>query len=185
MSNEIPSSGFAFSLLFAVLACACNIQAGSETTSQTGAPAPAAAAAAGTPRVKLAAHAGDIESSGAAPSAEMVAKAGALTARLGNAVAPVPGSRVAFVNCEHAACSARLSATSLESLQASLASVSQDQQGRIGFVARERLDPYQGRSFEADLTLDTDAVRSVPADASALLDEAPAAAPIEAPATAP
>jgi hypothetical protein len=175
MSNAIVSLGKATILVLAL--GACNLQAGSETTSQPGAPAPAEAAAQVTPRSKLIAHAGDIESSGAAPSAEMVAKVGALTARLGSAVAAAPGSRVAFVNCEHEACSARVSATSLESLHAALSSVSQDQQGRIGFVARERLDPYQGRSFEADLTLDTDETRSVPADASELLDTGSTPAP--------
>jgi hypothetical protein len=176
MSNAIASLSKATVLVLAL--GACNLQAGTETTSQTGAPAPAAAAAEVTPRSKLILRAGDIESSEATPSAEMVAKVGALTARLGSAVAAAPGSRIAFVNCEHEACSARVSASSLEALQAALGNVSQDQQGRIGFVARERLDPYQGRSFEADLTLDTDATRSVPADASELLDTGSVRAPV-------
>jgi hypothetical protein len=177
MSTMIRSSAAIVGPLMLLCALGCNVQTASETSSQTGAPTPTPVAEQAAARVKIAARAADIESSGAAPSVQAVARAGALTTRLNGVIANVPGSRVAFVDCEQVACSARLSASSLESLRATLDSVGQDQQGRIAFVARERLDPYQGRSFEADITLDTDAPRGVPADANELLDNGAAAAP--------
>lgn len=101
----------------------------------------------------------------------MVAKVSALSGHLASLISPSESNRIAFVDCQGTACGARLSASSLGQLRDSLNRISQDQQGRVGFVVRERLDPYLGRSFEADLTLDSDDGRPVPEDVAELLQE--------------
>lgn len=163
-------------LLLACCVCSCELDADGEGHAPP-APAPARAPEA-SPRpvrvrppakAKLEARAAELEGTGLTPSAEMVAKISALNQHLDRLVSHSEGSRIAFVDCQGSACGARLSASNLGQLQDMLRGISQDQQGRVGFVVRERLDPYLGRSFEADLALDTDDGRPVPEDVAELL----------------
>jgi hypothetical protein len=123
-------------------------------------------------KAKLETHAAELESTGQPPSLETVAKITKLTEHLESLVSHSEGSRIAFVDCQGDRCGARLNASNLAQLHDMLSGISQDQRGRVGYTVRERLDPYLGRSFEADLTLDTDSARPVPADAAELLQAA-------------
>ena len=154
MSTTKPTLALAAATLAATLALSCNMNttAGTTTSESTG---PAAAPNLAAAPAKLEPRAADIESTGAPPSSEMVAKTNALAARLSSAIGQDEGVRVAFVSCEQAPCSARLSGSSLESLQQAVSDVERDQ-GQITATTREHLDPYQGRSFEADITLGPD-----------------------------
>jgi len=158
-------------MLASAFALSCNVTAGAGTTTTEEGTAPAAAPHVVAAPAKLPLHAGDLESTGQPPSSEMVVKTNALAARLGSAIGQSDTAHIAFVSCEQEPCSARVSAANLASLGQALQGISQDQAGRIGFVARERLDPYQGQSFEADVTVDTDEARAVPADPAELLSE--------------
>jgi hypothetical protein len=103
------------------------------------------------------------------PSPAVLQAVSTAQGKLETLAAGVEGARVRFVDCpEGASCTARLEATSLASLRSFLASVS-DQQGGIGFVVREQLDAYTGRTFVADVVLDGAGARAVPADEAALL----------------
>ena len=168
-------SSYLAALLLACCVCSCELDAGGEGRAS---PAPGRAPEA-SPRpvrieqpaeAKLEAHT-LLEDTGQTPSAEMVAKVSALNQHLSGLVSQSEGSRIAFVDCQGNACGARLSASNLGQLHDMLRSIDQDQQGRVGFVVRERLDPYLGRSFEADVTLDTDDARPVPEDVAELLQQ--------------
>jgi hypothetical protein len=103
------------------------------------------------------------------PSAAVLQAVGAARAKLEAVAAPLDGAKVRFVDCpEGAACTARLEAPSLTGLRDLLSGVSA-QQGGIGFVAREQLDGFTGRSFVADVTLGGGENRPVPADENVLL----------------
>ncbi|HVU51004.1 MAG TPA: hypothetical protein VHL80_09985 [Polyangia bacterium] len=104
------------------------------------------------------------------PSAAVMQAVGSVQAKLDAVTAVLEGTRVRFVDCnESAACSARLEAPSLAGLRDLLQSVSA-QQGGIGFVAREQLDAYTGRTFVADVTMGGgQATRPVPTDENELL----------------
>jgi hypothetical protein len=81
----------------------------------------------------------------------------------------VAGTRVRFVDCSaSAACAARLEAQSLAGMRDLLQSVSQ-QQGGVGFVVREQLDGFTGRTFVADVTLGAASARAVPTNENELL----------------
>jgi len=153
MSTKQPT--LAAATFTAMLLLSCNMSTGVSTTTTDETTAPAAAPHVVAPPAKLDLRAGDIESSGRPPSSEMVAKTNALAARLGSAIGQ-DQVRVAFVSCEQAPCSARLSSPTLEALQQAIDAVGRDQQGQIEATTRERLDPYMGRSFEADVTLAED-----------------------------
>jgi hypothetical protein len=89
--------------------------------------------------------------------------------KLDTIVAGLEGTKVRFVDCtESSSCSARLEAPSLAGLRDLLQAVSA-KQGGIGFVAREQLDAYTGRTFVADVTLGGTDTRPVPADENELL----------------
>jgi hypothetical protein len=103
------------------------------------------------------------------PSPAVLQAVGAAQGRLEGLAAKVEGARVRFVDCpEGASCTARLEAPSLAGLRTLLQSVS-DQQGGIGFVAREQLDAYTGQTFVADVNLNPTEAKAVPADEAALL----------------
>jgi hypothetical protein len=157
MSTKQSTLALAAAALASALALSCNVTAGAGTTTTEEGTAPAAAPHVVAPPAKLDLRAGDIESSGAPPSSEMVAKTNALATRLGSAIGQDQGVRIAFVSCEQAPCSARLSGSSMESLQQAIGDVQRDQQGQITATTRERLDPFMGQSFEADITLAPDA----------------------------
>jgi hypothetical protein len=90
-------------------------------------------------------------------------------AKLDGLTSGIAGTRVRFVDCSEAAsCTARLEAQSLGGLRDLLQGVSW-QQGGVGFVAREQLDAFTGRTFVADVTLGAGAARAVPTDENALL----------------
>lgn len=176
----IPNdTSYVAAFLVALCACSCSLDTGSGTKSHSP-PAPAPVAAASpeaasikhVTKTKLETHAAELESTGPTPSVETVAKVTALREHLDTLVSHVEGSRIAFVDCQGSSCGARLSASNIGQLQDMLRGISQDQEGRVGFVVRERLDPYLGGSYEADLTLDTDASRQVPEEAAELLQPA-------------
>jgi hypothetical protein len=111
----------------------------------------------------------DIETQAPPPSPAVLQAVGTTQVTLDGLAAGIDGTRVRFVDCsESASCTARLEAQSLTGLRDLLQSVSQ-QQGGVGFVAREQLDGYAGRTFVADVTLGASASRAVPADENALL----------------
>ncbi len=143
-------------LTFAAPLLSCSMNAGAGTSTSTDNPSPASAAKLPVPRARLDLGQAELESTGA-PSALIVAKTNALAARLGHAIGQDQGVRLAFVTCEQSPCGARLSGQSLEALQQAIADVEHDQQVPVSVVTRERLDPYMGRSFEADVTLAPDA----------------------------
>jgi hypothetical protein len=133
----------------------------------------------GSQQAAMPAGSGPGQVSGAPPQAETPASppspavmeaVGAAQTKLEAVTAGYDGARVRFVDCnESAACSARLEAPSLGGLRDVLQSVS-TQQGGIGFVAREQLDGYNGRTFVADITLGGgQATRPVPTDENELL----------------
>ena len=160
MSTKQHTLALAAATLSATLALSCNVNtsAGTTTSESTGtgeSTGPAATPNVAAPRAKLDVRAAGLESTGAPPSSELVAKTDALAARLGLAIGQDEGVRVAFVSCEQEPCSARLIAASLDSLQQAIADVQRDQ-GQISATTREHLDPYLGRSFEADITLAPD-----------------------------
>jgi hypothetical protein len=105
-----------------------------------------------------------------APSPAVMQAVSTAQSKLDAITSGFEGARVRFVDCsESAACSARLEAPSLTGLRDLLQSVSA-QQGGIGFVAREQLDAYTGRTFTADITLGGgQATRPVPTDENELL----------------
>ena len=84
-----------------------------------------------------------------------------MAARLG-------GGKVLFVDCEAPPCVARIEAQSLGSLKQFLQAISQEYQGRIGFVAREHFQSYIGQRFQADVVMDTDQIRPVPVNEAEL-----------------
>jgi hypothetical protein len=104
------------------------------------------------------------------PSPAVIQAVSTVQVKLDAVTAGLEGTRVRFVDCnESAACSARLEAPSLAGLRDLLQSVSA-QQGGVGFVAREQLDAYTGRTFVADVTLGGgQATRPVPTDENELL----------------
>jgi hypothetical protein len=110
------------------------------------------------------------ESPAAMPSPAVLQAVSSVQTKLDAVTAGLDGTRVRFVDCnESAACSARLEAPSVAGLRDLLQAVSA-QQGGIGYVAREQLDAYTGRTFVADVTLGGgQATRPVPADETELL----------------
>jgi hypothetical protein len=85
--------------------------------------------------------------------------------------ASLEGTRVRFIDCNEAAsCTARLEARSLTGLRDLLSAVSRTE-GGIGFVAREQLDAFTGRTFVADVSLGGENARAVPSDENALLGD--------------
>ncbi len=151
----------ATALALVALTASCNLDAG-------GGDGPSPTPTANSERKQLAEPA-RIETGGPPPSANTLAAEGALRTRLSSILQPVDGARVAFIDCSSPACSARLVAPSRSALKDLLQSVSRDHGGRITFVARERLDAYTGRTFEADVVLGSDEVRAVPQDEEELL----------------
>jgi hypothetical protein len=103
------------------------------------------------------------------PSPAVLRRVNEAQGKLDAITSGLDGTRVRFVDCaETASCSARLEATSLAGLRDLLQAVSA-QQGGIGFVAREQLDAYTGRTFVADVTLGGTDTRPVPTDENELL----------------
>jgi glycine cleavage system aminomethyltransferase T len=103
------------------------------------------------------------------PSPEVLRAVSSAQAKLAAVTSGLDGTKVRFVDCSASAtCSARLEAQSLAGLRDLLQSVSA-QQGGIGFVAREQLDGYTGRTFVADITMGGADTRPVPTDENELL----------------
>jgi hypothetical protein len=103
------------------------------------------------------------------PSPAVLKAVSAVQGKLDAVTAGLDGTKVRFVDCaENAACSARIEAPSLAGLRDLLQAVSA-QQGGIGFVAREQLDAYAGRTFVADISLGGADTRPVPTDENELL----------------
>ncbi|HXK19336.1 MAG TPA: hypothetical protein VNG33_16110 [Polyangiaceae bacterium] len=161
MSNKQSSSALTaatLAALGALAALSCNMNVGGATTTSTDTGQnPATAAAAKPAPAKPNLRSGDIESTGLPPSAEVVTKTRALATRLSAAIGQNVDAHVAFVNCNQEPCSARLSASTLESLQQAISDVQHAGSAEVMAEAREHLDPYQGRSFEADLEVAPDA----------------------------
>jgi hypothetical protein len=145
-------------------------------TNPAAAPAPSSVAKVGTQKMVLpagtnpeTAPAPQVETPAVLPSPAVLQAVTTAQGKLDGLAAGVAGSRVRFVDCnETASCTARLEAQSLSGLRDLLQSVSQ-QQGGIGFVAREQLDGFTGRTFVADVTLGGSASRAVPTDENELL----------------
>jgi hypothetical protein len=111
----------------------------------------------------------DIETQSPPPSPAVLQAVDTAQATLDGLTSGIAGTRVRFVDCSEAAsCTARLEAQSLAGLRDLLQGVSQ-QQGGVGFVAREQLDAFTGRTFVADVTLGAAAARAIPTDENALL----------------
>jgi hypothetical protein len=111
-----------------------------------------------------------IETPAPPPSPQVLQAVSAAQSKLDGLASGVAGARVRFVDCsETASCTARVEAQSLAGLRDLLQSMS-GQQGGIGFVAREQLDAYSGRTFVADVALGAAAPRAVPSDENQLLD---------------
>ena len=111
----------------------------------------------------------DIETPAPPPSPVVMQAVDTTQAKLDGLTSGIAGTRVRFVDCSEAAsCTARLEAQSLTGLRDLLQSVSQ-QQGGVGFVAREQLDAFTGRTFVADVALGGATSRPVPADENELL----------------
>jgi len=111
----------------------------------------------------------DIETQSPPPSPAVLQAVDTTQATLDGLASGIAGTRVRFVDCSAAAsCTARLEAQSLAGLRDLLQGVSQ-QQGGVGFVAREQLDAFTGRTFVADVTLGAAAARAIPTDENALL----------------
>jgi len=153
MSINQFNSALATLTLAALCALSCNMNVGGATTTATETGSSPRAVSEATPPAKLNLRPSDIESTGLPPSAEIVAKTNALASRLTAAIGQNVDARVAFVSCNQEPCSARLSAASLTSLQQAVSDVQRAGPAQLAADTRERLDPYQGRSFEADLTL--------------------------------
>jgi hypothetical protein len=111
------------------------------------------------------------EEDAAQPSVDAVATTEATQKVLEDLAAPIDGARVVFVDCTAAPCTARVSATTLEGLRAFLVKISDAFHGRTSFVARERFDGFTGHVYEADVVLDTDEPRPVPASEDDLLTD--------------
>jgi len=104
-----------------------------------------------------------------APSPEVMQAVTTAQSKLDALTAVLAGTKVRYVDCsDPSACTARVEAQSLAGLRDLLSSASA-QQGGIGFVAREQLDGYAGRTFVADVTLGGATTRPVPADENELL----------------
>ena len=111
-----------------------------------------------------------VEAPATPPSPQVLQAVSAAQAKLDGLAAGVAGARVRFIDCsETASCTARVEAQSLAGLRDLLQSVS-GQQGGIGFIAREQLDAYTGRTFVADVALGAATPRAVPTDENQLLD---------------
>ncbi len=142
-------------------------------TSASAAPASTAAKAPAALPVPSAgsevARAPSVEAPVTPPSPQVLQAVSAAQAKLDGLTAGVAGTRVRFVDCsETASCTARVEAQSLAGLRDLLQSMSG--QGGVGFVAREQLDAYAGRTFVADVALGAATPRAVPTDENALLD---------------
>jgi len=146
------------------------------TATKQAAPAPSTVANVGTQKMVLpagtnpeAAPTPQVETPAVLPSPAVLQAVTTAQGKLDGLAAGVAGSRVRFVDCnETASCTARLEAQSLSGLLSLLQSVSQ-QQGGIGFVAREQIDGFTGRTFVADVTLGAASARAVPTDENELL----------------
>ncbi len=111
-----------------------------------------------------------VEAPATPPSPQVLQAVTTAQTKLDGLAASVAGTRVRFVDCsETASCTARVEAQSLAGLRDLLQSVS-GQQGGIGFIAREHLDAYSGRTFVADVALGAATPRAVPTDETQLLD---------------
>jgi hypothetical protein len=145
-------------------------------TNPAAAPPPSSVANVGTQKMVMptgtnpeAAPAPQVETPAVLPSPAVLQAVTTAQGKLDGLAAGITGSRVRFVDCnETGSCSARLEAQNLSGLRDLLQSVSQ-QQGGIGFVAREQLDGFTGRTFVADVTLGAASSRAVPLDENELL----------------
>lgn len=139
--------------LFAALACgalSCNLGPGDDSARPTPPeqqPRVVTAPAANPPSRQL-----TREHDAELRSTEVSARENTLVERFRVALASAPGSHLAFVDCGAEQCLARFSAPSEPELQQLLQGLERDFPGGLELVTRERLDPYQGRSFEADVT---------------------------------
>jgi hypothetical protein len=111
------------------------------------------------------------EEDAAPPSIDAVATTEATQKVLDELAAPIDGARVVFVDCTAAPCTARVSAPTLAALRTFLVKISDAFHGRTSFVARERFDGFTGHVYEADVVLDTDEPRPVPASEDDLLTD--------------
>jgi hypothetical protein len=110
-----------------------------------------------------------IETPVTAPSPAVLEAANLARGKLDGLTAGIPGTKVRFVDCSvTASCTTRLEAQSLTGLRDLLQAVSREQ-GGVGFVVREQLDAYTGRTFTADVTLGGGQTRPVPTDENELL----------------
>jgi len=93
---------------------------------------------------------------------ERTAAEKAVQEKLEGAVFRNPGNEVEFVDCAEKPCRARAEAKDLETLTAFLRDVSGSYDGHLSVDLRERLDPFMGRSFQADLLVGTNDTQPVP-----------------------
>jgi hypothetical protein len=105
------------------------------------------------------------------PSADAIATTESVQHTLEGLAAQVDGARVVFVDCTATPCTARVFATSLAGLRTLLLKISDAFHNRTSFVAREKFDGFGAHGYEADLVLDTDHPRPVPATEDELLTD--------------
>jgi hypothetical protein len=103
------------------------------------------------------------------PSADAIATTESVQHTLEGLAAQVDGARVVFADCTATPCTARVFATSLAGLRTLLLKISDAFHNRTSFVAREKFDGFGAHGYEADLVLDTDHPRPVPATEDELL----------------
>lgn len=97
-------------------------------------------------------------------TADAVAMQRTVQERMDGAVSRNPGSDVAFVDCAEKPCRARAEAKDLETLTSFLRDLSGTYDGHVRAELRERLDPFMGRSFQADLLVGTNDTAPVPTE---------------------
>jgi hypothetical protein len=96
--------------------------------------------------------------------------ASSLEDRVTPLVTSVAGAKLLFIACDEQPCTLRTQTTTLTGLHQVLTALSREFSGGISFEAREQLDAYTGRSFQADVMLDvTEGARAVPSDENELI----------------
>lgn len=106
----------------------------------------------------------------AAPTPESAQAALSMEDRVTPLVNAIAGAKLLFVACDAEPCTLRVQTTELRALHEVLTTLSREFSGNIAFAAREQLDAYTGRSFQADVPLDVvEGSQPVPDDESELI----------------
>jgi hypothetical protein len=123
------------------------------------------------PALELTAPSTDpVTTESAPPTPESTQAALSMEDRVAPLVSAIAGAKLVFMACDQEPCTVRVQTLELSALHDVLTALSREFAGNIAFAAREQLDAYTGRSFQADVTLDVaEGSQPVPSDPNDLI----------------